>query len=116
MMLDINDFKQKNDTYGHDEGDRVLVETGKLLSETFGEDHCYRYGGDEFLVIVPDVSETEFSEKLESMRQKGSVLMGDSKVSFSAGYVHELLKDPDMLRELISKADERMYEEKHQRR
>ena len=116
MMLDINDFKQKNDTYGHDEGDRVLVETGKLLSETFGEDHCYRYGGDEFLVIVPDVSETEFSEKLESMRQKGSVLMGDSKVSFAAGYVHELLKDPDMLRELISKADERMYEEKHQRR
>ena len=116
MMLDINDFKQKNDTYGHDEGDRVLVETGKLLSETFGEDHCYRYGGDEFLVIVPDVSETEFSEKLESMRQKGSVLMGDSKVSFAAGYVHELLKDPDMLRKLISKADERMYEEKHQRR
>ena len=44
------------------------------------------------------------------------VMMGDSKVSFSAGYVHELLKDPDMLRELISKADERMYEEKHQRR
>ena len=99
-----------------DEGDRVLVETGKLLSETFGEDHCYRYGGDEFLVIVPDVSEAEFSEKLKSMRQKESVLMGDSKVSFSAGYVHELLKDPDMLRELISKADERMYEEKHQSR
>ena len=116
MMLDINDFKQKNDTYGHDEGDRVLVETGKLLSETFGEDHCYRYGGDEFLVIVPDIPEAEFLEKLGSMKQKGSVLMGDSKVSFSAGYVHELLKDPDMLRELISKADDRMYEEKHQRR
>lgn len=116
MMLDIDDFKQKNDTYGHDEGDRVLVETGKLLSETFGEDHCYRYGGDEFLVIVPDIPEAEFLEKLGSMKQKGSVLMGDSKVSFSAGYVHELLKDPDMLRKLISKADEKMYEEKHQRR
>lgn len=116
MMLDIDDFKQKNDTYGHDEGDRVLVETGKLLSETFGEDHCYRYGGDEFLVIVPDIPEAEFLEKLGSMKQKGSVLMGDSKVSFSAGYVHELLKGPDILRKLISKADEKMYEEKHQRR
>ena len=112
MMLDINDFKIKNDTYGHDEGDRVLIETGKLLSETFGEDHCYRYGGDEFLVIVPDISETEFREKLESMKQK-SVVMGDSKTVFSVGYAHALLKDPDMLRELISKADERMYEEKN---
>ena len=114
MMLDINDFKIKNDTYGHDEGDRVLKETGRLLSETFGEDHCYRYGGDEFLVIVPEISETEFREKLESMKQRGSVSMGDSKVSFSAGYVHSFLDGPEMLRTLISKADERMYEEKQQ--
>ena len=116
MMLDINDFKKKNDTYGHDEGDRVLMETGRLLSETFGEEHCYRYGGDEFLVIVPDVSETEFREKLESMKQKSPVLMGDSEAGFSAGYVHAFLKEPDMLRELISEADERMYDEKHQRK
>lgn len=114
MMLDINDFKKKNDTYGHDEGDRVLIETGRLLSETFGENHCYRYGGDEFLVIVPDVSETEFRGKLEFVKQNGSVLIGDSKASFSAGYVHAFLKEPEMLRELISKADERMYEEKQQ--
>ena len=116
MMLDINDFKKKNDTYGHDEGDRVLMETGRLLSETFGEEHCYRYGGDEFLVIVPDVSETEFREKLESMKQKSPVLMGDSEAGFSAGYVHAFLKEPDLLRELISEADERMYDEKHQRK
>lgn len=112
MMLDINDFKKKNDTYGHDEGDRVLRETGKILSETFGEDHCYRYGGDEFLVIVRDISEAEFSKKLESMRQDDSVVIGDAKVSFSAGYTHAFLKDPDMLGELISKADKKMYEEK----
>ena len=116
MMLDINDFKKKNDTYGHDEGDRVLKETGRLLSETFGEEHCYRYGGDEFLVIVPDISEAEFREKLEQMEQNGSVLMGDSKAGFSAGHVHALLKDPDMLRDLISEADKKMYEEKRRRR
>lgn len=116
MMLDINDFKLKNDTYGHDEGDRVLVETGKLLSNTFGEEHCYRYGGDEFLVIVPDISETEFKDKLENMKQNGSVQMGDSEVSFSAGYTHAFLKEPGMLRKLISEADERMYKEKQSRR
>ena len=112
MMLDINDFKKKNDTYGHDEGDRVLRETGKLLSEAFGEDHCYRYGGDEFLVIAPDVSETEFREKLDSLRQNDSVVIGDSKTSFSAGYTYAFLKDPDMLGELITIADKKMYEEK----
>ena len=116
MMIDINDFKLKNDTYGHDEGDRVLKETGKLLSETFGEDHCYRYGGDEFLVIVPDISEKEFREKLDSAKQKENVSMDDSKVSFSAGYVHAFLKDSDMLRSLISKADEKMYDEKQKRK
>ena len=116
MMLDINDFKLKNDTYGHDEGDRVLKEIGKLLSETFGEDHCYRYGGDEFLVIVPDISEKEFREKLDSAKQKENVSMDDSKVSFSAGYVHAFLKDSDMLRSLISKADEKMYDEKQKRK
>ena len=116
MMLDINDFKKKNDTYGHDEGDRVLIETGRLLTEAFGEEHCYRYGGDEFLVIVPDIPETEFREKLDSVKQKGGAVTGDPKAGFSAGYVHELLKDPDMLRDLISRADERMYEEKQQRK
>ena len=60
VMLDLNDFKLINDTRGHEEGDRVLQEIGKLLSDTFGKEHCYRYGGDEFLVIVPDISDSEF--------------------------------------------------------
>ena len=58
------------------------------------------------------IREEDETVKLESMKQK-SVVMGDSKTVFSVGYAHALLKDPDMLRELISKADERMYEEKN---
>ena len=103
MMLDLNDFKMINDTRGHEEGDRILRETGQFLSETFGENHCYRYGGDEFLVIVPDVSEADFNEKLNSI----SWFSG-----FSVGYVHAVLKDHDMLQALISKADKKMYEAK----
>ena len=72
-MLDLNDFKLINDTCGHEEGDRVLQEIGKMLSDTFGKEHCYRYGGDEFLVIVPDISTSEFNEKLEIIKQNKPV-------------------------------------------
>ena len=111
-IIDVDDRESVN----VNTGDRVLIETGRLLTEAFGEDHCYRYGGDEFLVIIPDISETEFRETLDSVKQKGGAVTGDPKAGFSAGYVHALLKDPDMLRNLISRADERMYEEKQQRK
>ena len=109
MMLDLNDFKQINDTRGHEEGDRILHETGRVLADAFGEEHCYRYGGDEFLVIVPDISESEFQQKLDTvMRSKPSV-DGSLRADFSAGYVHAMLNDSDLLRSLIHTADEKMY-------
>ena len=109
MMLDLNDFKQINDTRGHEEGDRILHETGRILADAFGEEHCYRYGGDEFLVIVPDISESEFQQKLDTvMRSKPSV-DGSLRADFSAGYVHAMLNDSDLLRSLIHTADEKMY-------
>lgn len=115
LMIDLNDFKNINDTYGHDEGDRILRETGKLLADIFGEDHSYRYGGDEFLVIVPDISETEFQEKLNTMMGKRPSIMINGEpvtVGYSTGYVHELLTDSSRLRNLMLNADERMYQTK----
>lgn len=116
MMLDLNDFKVINDTRGHEEGDRILRETGKLLSDTFGNEHCYRYGGDEFLVIVPDISEAEFREKLESMNRNTPAVDDASTVGFSWGHVHAMLKGSDTLRTLISSADEKMYEAKRDKK
>lgn len=46
MMMDLNEFKRINDILGHSEVDRILRETGRLLADTFGAEHCYRYGGD----------------------------------------------------------------------
>ena len=112
MMLDLDDFKLINDTHGHEEGDRVLRETGALLAETFGQNHCYRYGGDEFLVIVPDISVDEFKKKLDTMMQARPVIIGGEKVGYSTGYVHSVLSDSGRLRALIANADERMYEVK----
>ena len=112
VMLDLNDFKLINDTRGHEAGDRVLQETGRLLSETFGKEFCYRYGGDEFLVILPNVSDSEFNEKLEYVKQNKPAIDAATEASFSIGFVRAALTDSDQLRKLISRADEKMYETK----
>lgn len=116
MMVDLNDFKLINDERGHDEGDRILKETAKLLANTFGKDRCYRYGGGEFLVIVPDVSAPEFRKMMDSMDGNMPVIDADSNASFSVGFAHATLDDPDMLRTLISNADVKMYEVKRDKK
>ncbi|MBR2590635.1 MAG: EAL domain-containing protein [Clostridia bacterium] len=116
MMLDLNDFKLINDTRGHDEGDRILQEISKLLSDIFGKEHCYRYGGDEILVIIPDISSSEFNEKLEALKQNKPKINGTARADFSIGFVRALLKDSDTLRTLISTADEKMYESKREKK
>ena len=109
MMMDLNDFKLINDTRGHEEGDRILQDIGKLLADTFGKEHCYRYGGDEFLVIYPDASSSEFKQKLDHVRQNKPVISDITSADFSVGYVRAMLDDSDTLRTLISNADEKMY-------
>jgi diguanylate cyclase (GGDEF)-like protein/PAS domain S-box-containing protein len=57
IMLDVDEFKHFNDTYGHAAGDEILRELGKLLlRQVRGEDIPCRYGGDEFILILPDAS------------------------------------------------------------
>lgn len=118
MMLDVDRFKEINDTLGHGEGDRILQETGALLARTFGTDNCFRYGGDEFLVICPDMSEFEFEEKLAGLKGQEPRIKGkgqEQPVAYSVGFVSAVLDTPDTLRHLFTIADERMYEQKHQR-
>ena len=111
MMIDLNDFKQINDTMGHEEGDRVLKEFGGILSELFGNTHCYRYGGDEFLVIVPEISEEDAREKLDLQRTRlPRTANGPATISVGVSQGH--VKDHDTLRKMIAEADERMYQEK----
>ena len=119
MMIDLDNFKSINDTLGHEEGDRILVEIARLLTNAFGKEHCYRYGGDEFLIISPDLTEAEFEEKMRSMENNLPVVEINGKsyeVGFSAGYVHAMLRDPYQLRELFADADTRMYNAKREKR
>ena len=119
MMIDIDDFKSINDTYGHTKGDEALKKTGELLSGIFGADNCYRYGGDEFLVIVPDVNESQCSEKLAALYNGSPEIDTGGKiirVEYSVGCESGFAGDVVEFRKMLNKADENMYEVKIQKK
>ena len=66
IMLDVDDFKRFNDTWGHAAGDEILRELGSLLlRQVRGEDIACRYGGDEFILIMPDATREVTGERAE---------------------------------------------------
>ena len=70
MMLDLDYFKNINDTYGHQAGDSVLVTSAKLIDKHVrGIDYVGRYGGEEIVIVLPDTSETESVEIAERIRR-----------------------------------------------
>ena len=71
IMLDVDDFKRFNDTYGHAAGDAILRELGSLLLEHVrGEDIACRYGGDEFIIVLPDASREVTRKRAELIARK----------------------------------------------
>src|SRR5919108_2578702 len=69
-MLDIDHFKHLNDTYGHSAGDAVLRDWSNLLKSRFrGSDIVCRYGGEEFVIILPEISVDNARQRLEQLRQ-----------------------------------------------
>ena len=113
--LDVDNFKQINDNYGHDAGDDVLVTISNGLKEIFTNTDAYRYGGDEFLLIRKDIDTSLFVNQLHLMKQRLDDLgHGDNKpnIKFSAGYVYGVAEEADDLRSMFEKSDELLYEAK----
>ena len=113
--LDVDNFKQINDNYGHDAGDDVLLKIGNGLKELFSNTDAYRYGGDEFLLIRKDIDTSLFVNQLHLMRQRMDELSqsdDEPNIKFSAGYVYGVAEVTDDLRSMFEKADELMYEAK----
>ncbi len=119
MMMDIDDFKGINDTYGHGTGDYILKMLGGALIEVFGKESSYRYGGDEFLVVTEDMEEDVFKGCISvvySLLKDIHSESGDLDVYFSAGYVWGIVKEPDDLRLMLRQADSKLYEVKHSKK
>ncbi len=107
INLDLNGLKTVNDFQGHDAGDRLLVQAGELLRKFFYHEDLYRTGGDEFVVIIGNISRETFNRKLERFR---SSMTKNSEISFAIGdYWSDGTTD---LTTAFRFADERMYSDK----
>ena len=117
LMMDVDYFKQINDTYGHAVGDRVLYKVGYLLKSSFREnDVVGRIGGDEFLIFMAGVTSEEFAiRRMESLQQYLRELPMDElkghplTCSMGAAFMP---KDGTEFEELYKHADEALYKTK----
>ncbi len=121
LLLDLDYFKKINDTYGHSVGDMVLVETARILkSSTRTDDMVFRLGGDEFLLILPEVENMErlMSAKKQlfnRFEQEFHVSGYPIKISPSIGCAI-FPEDGNDLDTLLHEADKLMYLEKSKKR
>ncbi len=120
VMADVDRFKQYNDWYGHEIGDRVLAGIGKLTLEMFGYDAVYRYGGDEFLIIMERGLYENVNELLLVWEQEvGSLEIEGLDISqplhCSYGMARGKTESKDDVRRLLLEADSRMYKMKQTR-
>ena len=107
FMIDVNYFKEINDTYGHAIGDEVLQETARNIKKIFPDSLCYRYGGDEFLIL--DVG---CKNEKRGTYSFSTPAVPSGSVVFSIGYVEGSPKTNDELFLLLSQADVKLYEMK----
>lgn len=113
-MIDLDDFKLYNDTCGHDAGDMVLVTVVDVIRRCIRKsDVLVRYGGDEFLLVMPDIQEEDFAHKLRQIKRNihAATVAGYSNIRLSAS-VGGVFTDGKSLEEAVSKADKLMYQAK----
>ena len=115
MMLDVDNFKTINDTYGHETGDKVLKKLVQVLKKNFrSDDYICRLGGDEFVVFMVHSDEMQrklIEMKLEKInRELSNADDGVPAVSVSVGIVHGTQASD--IETLLSKGDEAMYKSK----
>lgn len=107
VFADMNGLKYTNDHLGHAAGDQLLKNAAIILQSTFAGAEIYRAGGDEFLILLPDTTESEMNQKISEIKKKAELF---ENVSFAAGGC--LLQPGGDLRDALSEADARMYRDK----
>jgi diguanylate cyclase (GGDEF)-like protein len=120
LFLDLNDFKQVNDRYGHAEGDRALTEAGKLMMQVFRtSDVIGRLGGDEFVAFLIDATKADsegaiarFTQTVERYNREAS---RGYDLSFSIGAVEYHADRHRNIGDLLKAADSLMYQHKRSR-
>jgi two-component system cell cycle response regulator len=115
VIVDLDHFKQVNDNYGHPAGDAVLCEAARRMQNSIRQyDFLGRYGGEEFLILLPGCSEAESYSQAERLRRQltqTEILVNDVPLHITAsfGVTAAMPGDPWTADGLVRKADEALY-------
>lgn len=114
IMLDIDHFKDVNDNYGHDVGDKVLIELSHQLEQAIrNSDYTSRWGGEEFLICCTTINPDDLQTIAETIRQK----ICDTDFNITEGITASLgcaiIQPDEIIKELIKRADIALYAAKH---
>lgn len=111
-MIDIDNFKSFNDSYGHIVGDDVITTFASKLKEAFGDGVVGRFGGDEFTVFISGISKSEFEKRFEALKNGlyCDVMGHKVDITFSVGAIR--FKGSRRINYILDKADKLMYEAK----
>ncbi len=118
IMIDLDDFKNINDVYGHLAGDAVLKDFSLMIKQvTRMSDVCVRYGGDEFIIILPETTLEQaklVAEKIQTKLNSVTFKKGDSvfKVSISIGIT--AVRENDTDETILERVDKALYQSKNQ--
>ena len=115
MVFDLNDLKVTNDTYGHEAGDKYLVDSTKLISDIYKDVPIYRVGGDEFVAVLLGTDYDKRDKLLKEFnKQIDENLKNHNRVIVSAGLaIYNPEKDTTLLK-VFSRADREMYNRKEE--
>ncbi len=120
IFLDVDHFKEVNDTYGHNAGDLVLKTVARTLRKTLRSvDLVCRWGGEEFLIYLASVSAShmlEVAERCRALVANSSVNFGDARIAVTCSLGAAVVEEGDTLESLVERADRCMYQAKRQGR
>ena len=104
---DVSGLKLINDQFGHHQGDLFLINTYKLLALIFSKSQIYRIGGDEFLIIIQNITKDNFEYKIQSLKK---IIANRTDLTIAIGHLWEA--KCSNISKSINKADSLMYKEK----
>jgi len=114
-LIDVDNFKKYNDQYGHPAGDKLLQDIGKILRECTREnvDWCFRFGGDEFALIIPYASREQVEQIAERIIEHYRKQSRYAPTTLSIGLAqfgrHPQRSWPEDISEFVSQADQALY-------
>lgn len=115
FSIDVNNLKDTNDNLGHRYGDSLIINSAKIIKNTFGDfGSCYRVGGDEFIILICNISDSDIQNLITEFHSKINQHNSDSelKLSLAIGYDTFNKNQDTTISSLIARCDKLMYKNK----